>query len=122
MPLPSAANAAPRSRARSGSISGSGLESARITWPGRTHSGRISPFTPVVAITMSARAMIDSSEPPSPPRDDEARNSVGITVRAENAPNSERPQQSHDSRAGRAQADLPDGTRRADCGPHAARH
>ena len=67
MPLPSAAKAAPCSCATSGSISGSGFDRARITWPFLTHCGLIRPLTPVVAITMSARCMSDSSVTPSPP-------------------------------------------------------
>ena len=50
-----------------GSISGSGLDRARITWPSLTHSGLIRFLTPLVAITKSARAISSSIATALPP-------------------------------------------------------
>ncbi len=65
--LPSAAKEAPASMARSGAISGLGLESASTTDPLRTISGLIRPAQPVVAMTTCAFFITSSRVSASPP-------------------------------------------------------
>ena len=53
--------------AASGSISGSGCDRAKMTWPGRTISGEMTWPLEVVAMTMSALLMISSRDVIIPP-------------------------------------------------------
>ena len=108
MPLPSAANTAPRSSATSGSISASGFDSAKMICPGRTHSGLISPRTPVVATTMSARAMTSASVNGLATQRPEALARLRPQVGADHLLHALRAQQPRDAETGRPQPDLAD--------------
>lgn len=57
----------PAAIAASGSISGSGCDRAKMTWPGRTISGEMTWPLEVVAMTMSALLMISSKGMITPP-------------------------------------------------------
>ena len=77
--------------------------------PGRTLAAGIRSLTPVVAITMSQRAMISSSVAPSAPIDLDALDRLGVAVRTQHLADAVGAQQPHDAGARRAQPDLADG-------------
>ena len=75
--------------------------------PGRTHSGLIKPFTPVVAITMSALSMIVLERGALAAQHPQSLDRVRTAIRAENALNSISAEQPHDAGARGSETNLP---------------